>query len=123
MKKYSKTHEWAELNGKIATIGISDHAQDQLGDVVYVNLPTVGKTVKAGEMLCSIESVKSASDVYAPVSGKIVEVNKNLETTPETVNKSAEKDGWIAKIEVSNSKEMDSLLDKAGYDKIASEKH
>ncbi len=123
MKKYAKTHEWAELNGKIATIGISDHAQNQLGDVVYVNLPEVGKTVKTGEALCSIESVKSASDVYAPVSGKVVEVNKILESSPETVNKSAEKDGWIAKMEVSNSKEFDSLLDKSSYDKLVAEEH
>ncbi|MCL5032497.1 MAG: glycine cleavage system protein GcvH [Thermotogae bacterium] len=121
MKKYLKTHEWAELKGKIATIGISNHAQNQLGDVVYVNLPDVGKTVKAGEMLCSVESVKSASDVYAPLSGKVVEVNKALETTPELINKSAEGDGWIAKIEASNPKEFDALLDKTAYDKFVDE--
>ncbi|BBJ28252.1 glycine cleavage system protein GcvH [Athalassotoga saccharophila] len=121
MKKYLKTHEWAELDGKIATVGISNHAQEQLGDVVYVNLPEVGKTVKAGEVFCSVESVKSASDVYAPVSGKIKEVNKALESTPELINKSAEGDGWIAKIEVSNPKEFDNLLDKAAYDKFVKE--
>lgn len=123
MKKYLKSHEWAELNGKIATVGISVHAQDQLGDVVYVNLPDIGKTVKAGEMLCSVESVKSASDVYAPLSGKIIEVNKALESSPDLINKSAEGDGWIAKIEVSNPKEFDALLDKATYDKFVSESH
>ncbi len=121
MKKYLKTHEWAEINGKIATVGISDHAQNQLGDVVYVNLPDVGKKVKAGEILCSVESVKSASDVYAPLSGKVVEVNKTLEASPELVNKSAEGDGWIAKIEVSNPNEFNSLLDKSAYDKFIEE--
>ncbi len=123
MKKYLKTHEWAELNGNVATVGISNHAQDQLGDVVYVNLPDVGKNVKAGEILCSVESVKSASDVYSPLSGKVVEVNKALETSPELINKSAEGDGWIAKIEVSNPKEFDTLLDKAAYDKFVEESH
>lgn len=123
MKKYLKSHEWAELNGKVATVGISDHAQNQLGDVVYVNLPDVGKVVKVGEMLCSVESVKSASDVYAPLSGKVIEVNKALETTPELINKSAEGDGWIAKIEISNPKEFDALLDKTAYDKFVEETH
>lgn len=123
MKKYLKSHEWAELSGTIATIGISVHAQEQLGDVVYVNLPDVGKKVKAGEMLCSVESVKSASDVYAPLSGKVKEVNKALESSPDLINKAAESDGWIAKIEVSNPKEFDALLDKAAYDKFVSESH
>lgn len=121
MKKYLKTHEWAELNGKIATIGISNHAQEQLGDVVYVNLPEVGKAIKAGEAFCSVESVKSASDVYAPLSGKIIEVNKALEASPELINKSAEDQGWIVKIEVSNPKEFDNLLDKSAYDKFLKE--
>ncbi len=123
MKKYAKTHEWAELEGNIATVGISDNAQKQLGDIVYVNLPEVGAEIKAGEVFCSIESVKSASDSYAPVSGKIVEVNGELEGTPETINKSAEDDGWIAKIEVSDPKELDGLLDKEAYDKLAEEEN
>lgn len=118
MKKYTKTHEWVELEGKVATIGISEHAQDELGDVVYVDLPEVGKEVKAGEVLCSIESVKSASDIYTPVSGKVSEVNSVLEDAPETINKAAESDGWIAKIEISDPKEFDGLLDKATYDKV-----
>lgn len=118
MKKYTKTHEWVEVNEKSATVGISEHAQNKLGDIVYVDLPEVGKEIKAGEVLCSIESVKSASDIYAPVSGKIVEVNKILEDAPETINKSAEGDGWIAKIEISDHSEVDKLLDKTEYDKF-----
>ncbi len=121
MKKYAKTHEWVEINGKIATVGISDHAQNELGDIVYVDLPEVGKEVKAGESLCSIESVKSASDIYAPVSGKVVEVNTALEDTPETINKSAEGEGWIVKIEVSAPDEVDKLLDKTEYEKLLEE--
>ncbi len=118
MKKYAKTHEWVEINGKIATVGISDHAQNELGDIVYVDLPEVGKEVKAGESLCSIESVKSASDIYAPVSGKVVEVNTALEDAPETINKSAEGEGWIVKIELSAPDEVDKLLDKTEYEKL-----
>ncbi len=121
MKKYTKTHEWVEVNEKSATVGISEHAQDELGDIVYVDLPEVGKEVKAGEVLCSVESVKSASDIYAPISGKIIEVNKVLEDAPETVNKSAEGDGWIAKIEISDPSEIDKLLDKTEYDKLVEE--
>ena len=121
MKKYAKTHEWVEINGKIAMVGISDHAQNELGDIVYVDLPEVGKEVKAGESLCSIESVKSASDIYAPVSGKVVEVNTALEDTPETINKSAEGEGWIVKIEVSAPDEVDKLLDKTEYEKLLEE--
>ena len=118
MKKYAKTHEWVEINGKIATVGISDHAQNELGDIVYVDLPEVGKEVKAGESLCSIESVKSASDIYTPVSGKVVEVNTALEDAPETINKSAEGEGWIVKIEVSTPDEVDKLLDRTEYEKL-----
>jgi len=121
MKKYTKTHEWVEVSGKNATVGISEHAQDELGDIVYVELPELGKEVKSGEVLCSVESVKSASDVYAPVSGKVVEVNKVLEDTPETINKSAESDGWIAKIEISDLKEVDKLLDKTAYNEFLKE--
>ncbi len=121
MIRYTKTHEWVELEGKVATVGISEHAQNELGDVVYVELPEIGKEVKAGEALCSVESVKSASDVYSPVSGKIVKVNEALEDAPETINKAAESDGWIAKIEVPDSKNFDGLLDKAAYDKLVEE--
>ncbi|WP_036226159.1 glycine cleavage system protein GcvH [Mesoaciditoga lauensis] len=121
MKKYTESHEWVELDGKVATVGISDHAQNELGDIVYVELPEVGKEVKAGETLCSVESVKSASDVYAPVSGKVVEVNEELENAPETINKSAEKDGWIAKIEVSDPSELDKLLSEEEYKKKIAE--
>ncbi len=121
MIRYTKTHEWVELEGKVATVGISEHAQDELGDIVYVDLPEVGKEIKAGEVLCSIESVKSASDMYSPVSGKIVEVNKALEDAPETINKAAESDGWIVKIEASDPKEFDVLFDKSSYDKLVEE--
>ncbi len=121
MKKYAKTHEWVEVNEKIATIGISDHAQNELGDIVYVDLPEIGKEVKAGEVLCSLESVKSASDLYAPVSGKVVEVNESLEDAPETINKSAESDGWIVKVEISNESELDALMDEKEYEEFIKE--
>ncbi len=115
MKKYAKSHEWVEVEGKIATVGISEHAQGELGDIVYVDLPEVGKEVKAGEVLCSVESVKSASDVYSPVSGKVVEVNETLEDSPETINKSAENEGWIAKLEITDESELDALMSEEEY--------
>lgn len=82
MKKFAATHEWVSVEGKVATVGISDHAQDHLGDIVYVDLPEVGKSLKKGDVFCTIESVKAASDIYAPVSGKIVEVNEELDSHP-----------------------------------------
>ncbi|HNR78901.1 MAG TPA: glycine cleavage system protein GcvH [Mesotoga infera] len=121
MKKYTKTHEWVSVDGDIATVGISDHAQDHLGDVVYIDLPEAGKSLKKGDVLCTIESVKAASDVYAPVSGKIVEVNVELDSSPETINSDAEGAGWIAKIKLSSPTELDSLMDLEAYKKHCEE--
>lgn len=121
MKKYTKTHEWVSVDGDIATVGISDHAQDHLGDVVYIDLPEAGKSLKKGDVLCTIESVKAASDVYAPVSGNIVEVNAGLDSSPETINSDAEGAGWIAKIKLSSIAELDSLMDLEAYKKHCEE--
>ncbi|MCD6104898.1 MAG: glycine cleavage system protein GcvH [Thermosipho sp. (in: Bacteria)] len=116
MKKYSKTHEWVLLEGSIATIGISERAAEDLGDITYVDLPEVGKAVKKGDTLCTIESVKAASTVYAPVSGKIIEINKELDTSPELINDSSENEGWIVKIEIEDSKELEDLMSKEEYE-------
>ncbi len=114
--KFTKDHEWVSLDGDIATVGISRHAADALGDVVFVEVPEVGKTVSKGDGFAVVESVKAASDVYAPVSGEVVEANGALSTAPETVNAAAETDGWFAKIRVSDASELDGLMDQAAYD-------
>ena len=113
---YSKEHEWVKVEGGIAVMGITDYAANQLGDVTFVELPRVGKSVKQFEALCSIESVKAASDIFAPVSGKVVEVNDALETTPEIVNESAEEKAWMARIEMADAAELASLMDRQAYD-------
>ena len=107
----------AKIKNKTALIGITDHAQGALTDIVFIELPEVGKTVKKGEELCVVESVKSVSEIYAPVSGKIVKVNQNLEDTPEVVNESPYDDGWLVEIEVENKSEIDGLLDAESYKK------
>ncbi|CEP77729.1 MAG: glycine cleavage system protein GcvH [Defluviitoga tunisiensis] len=112
MKKFTETHEYVIVNGNIAVVGISKKAADELGDVTYVELPQIGRTVKKGDILCTIESVKAAEDVYAPISGKIIEVNNDLEDSPEIINEDAEDKGWIAKIEISNPSEIEELLDE-----------
>ncbi|HAY99149.1 MAG TPA: glycine cleavage system protein GcvH [Mesotoga sp.] len=121
MKKFAATHEWVSVEGKVATVGISDHAQDHLGDIVYVDLPEVGKSLKKGDVFCTIESVKAASDIYAPVSGKIVEVNEELDSSPEKINDDAEGEGWIVRIEVADESELDSLMDLEAYKKHCEE--
>ena len=115
MKKYTKTHEWVSLHGTDATIGISNHAQELLGDVVYADLPSVGKTVKKGEILCSLESVKAAAEFFCPVTGTVKEVNNALNDNPEIINQSAETDGWIAKLTISDRSEYESLMDESAY--------
>lgn len=102
---YTKKHEWARIAGSKVTVGITDHAQDELTDIVYVELPKVGKEVKAGDELAVVESVKSTSDVYSPVSGKVIDINKALESSPETINKDPYGKGWIVIIETENPKE------------------
>ncbi|CAH0286491.1 MULTISPECIES: glycine cleavage system protein GcvH [Stenotrophomonas] len=114
--KFLKSHEWARVegNGRV-TVGISDHAQGLLGDLVYVELPEVGTTAKANEQIAVVESVKAASDVYSPISGTIVEVNSVLADKPETINEDAYGDGWMFVVEVSNSEELNELLDPDAY--------
>ena len=114
--KYTKDHEWVAVEGDIATCGITAYAAEQLGDVVFVEVPAVGKTVTQGGELAVVESVKAASDVYAPISGEVVEVNETLADAPEGVNEGAESGGWFAKIKLSNAAELDGLMDRAAYD-------
>ncbi|MDF2629984.1 MAG: glycine cleavage system protein [Symbiobacteriaceae bacterium] len=114
--RYSKEHEWIKVEGNVGTIGITDFAQHQLGDVVFVELPPVGRVLKAHEQFGVVESVKTVSDLYTPVAGKVVAVNEALEGAPETVNTSAYEDGWIVKIELSNPGDLDALLDAAAYE-------
>ena len=116
--KFSKDHEWVSVAGDIATIGITNHAQEQLGDVVFVELPSIGKKVSKGGDAAIVESVKAASEVYAPVTGEVVAVNKELEGDPALVNRGAESDGWFMKIKISNPAELSELMDKAAYDKF-----
>jgi glycine cleavage system H protein len=116
--KYSKDHEWVIVENGIATIGITNHAQEQLGDVVFVELPAIGKKVAAHEQAAVVESVKAASEVYVPVSGEVVEVNKELEGDPALVNRDAEAGAWFMKVKLSNPAELDELMDKAAYDKL-----
>ncbi len=120
--KFLSSHEWVPIEGKIATIGVSDHAQELLGDLVYVELPEQGSTVAAGDSVGVIESVKAASDTYAPLSGEIIEVNDELEGAPETINKDPYGNGWMYKISMEDPEEVESLLDAAAYtDAIADE--
>ena len=116
--KYTRTHEWVKLTGTKAKIGITDHAQEALTDIVFVELPTVGKEVKKGEELCVVESVKSVSEVYAPVSGKIIAVNTKLDDAPEVINGSPYDDGWLVELEVKDKAEVNTLLDAAAYKKL-----
>jgi len=120
--RYTKTHEWLKVKNGNALVGITDHAQAELTDIVFVELPETGKEVKKGEELCVVESVKSVSEIYAPISGKIVDVNKKLEETPEIINKSPYDEGWLVEIEIRDRKEIDDLLDAESYNKIIREK-
>lgn len=112
---YTEEHEWIAVDGDVGTVGITNHAQEQLGDIVFVELPEVGATVGKDDEAGVVESVKAASEVYAPVSGEIVEVNEALEDTPGTVNESAEDDGWFFKIKLSDPGELEGLMDEAKY--------
>ena len=108
--KFLSSHEWALVDGDIATIGISDHAQNLLGDVVYVESPEVGSAVAAGDVAGVVESVKAASDTYAPVSGEVIEVNSGLEDTPELINEDPYGDGWMYRVRIEDAGEIDSLM-------------
>lgn len=116
--KYTKTHEWVKLTGTKAKVGITDHAQEELTDIVFVELPILGKEIKKGEELCVVESVKSVTEVYAPVSGKVVAVNTKLDDSPEIINKSPYDDGWLVELEVKNDAEVNTLLDATAYKKL-----
>ena len=115
--KYLKTHEWLRLEGDVATVGITYFAQDQLGDVVFVELPTVGKTIKAGDASAVVESVKTASDIYSPVSGEVIEVNSSLGDEPEKINSGPYGDGFLFKVRVTGT--SSDLLDAAAYQAVA----
>ncbi|EED14854.1 glycine cleavage system H protein [Talaromyces stipitatus ATCC 10500] len=115
VKKYTESHEWVELDGNVATIGITEYAAKSLGDVVYVELPTADLEVAAGEPVGAVESVKSASDVLSPVSGKVIDGNAVLGDKPKTINESPEGEGWIAKIEVNDPSEVEGLMDQKAY--------
>jgi glycine cleavage system H protein len=114
--RYTKDHEWVSVDGDVATVGITTYAAESLGDVVFVDLPAVGKTVAQGGEMAVVESVKAASDVYAPISGVVSAVNDALADAPEGVNEGPETTGWFAKLTVSNPAELDALMDRAAYD-------
>ncbi len=113
--KYTKDHEWAKREGDIVTIGLSDYAQDQLGEIVFVEMPEVGDTFSQGDEFGSVESVKAVSEVYIPISGEIVEINEALEDAPELVNEDCYEGGWIIKVKQEDASQLDDLMDKAAY--------
>ncbi len=113
--KYTESHEWVTVEKNIGTVGVTQYAQKELGDIVYIELPQIGKSIKKGEEAAVLESTKAAADVYSPLSGRIVEVNVDLKTAPETVNHSPQQDGWLFKIELSDSNELAALLDETAY--------
>lgn len=119
--RYSSDHEWARSDdGATATIGITDYAQEQLGDIVFVELPSVGDSFDAGDEVAVIESVKAAAELKTPISGTVVEVNADLEDAPETANESPTEDGWFCKLELSDSSELDGLMDEEQYEAYVS---
>ena len=115
MKKYTKEHEWVSLDGDIATIGITEYAAKELGDITFVEVPVVDDDATIGEVLTVVESVKAATDVFSPVNGTITESNEKLEINPQLVNESPEADGWICKVKVADSSVLDSLITKEEY--------
>jgi len=115
--RYASSHEWVQIVGEVATVGITDYAQSSLGDITYVQLPKPGATLAAGGSLGTVESVKAASDLYAPVSGTVTEVNGLLDQKPELVNQEPYAGGWMLKLKMSDSKEAERLMDAAGYGK------
>ena len=119
--KYSKDHEWISVDGDVATVGITNHAQGALGDVVFVEVPDVGRKVAAHEACAVVESVKAASDVYAPVSGEVIAANGDLAGSPMLVNEDAEGKAWFFKVKLANKSELDALMDKAAYDKFCAD--
>lgn len=116
--KYTKDHEWAKLQGSTIVVGVTAHAQESLGDVVYVELPKVGATITQGQPFGVIESTKAVSELYAPLTGKVVKVNDELQNAPQTVNQDPYDGGWIVEIEPSDPKQLDALMDADGYEKL-----
>lgn len=119
--KYAKTHEWVKVEGDTAVVGITDHAQSELGDIVYVERPEAGRQLSQGDTFGTVESVKTVSDLYAPVSGEVVEVNDSLESEAEVINSDPYSDGWILKIKMSNPDEVQNLLDASAYESSVDE--
>ena len=119
--KYTKEHEWIKIEGDEAVFGITDHAQSELGDITFVELPEAGKEIKRSESFATVESVKAASDIYAPLSGSITEVNNALQDSPETINQSPYEEGWICRVKILNAAEEESLMDAAAYKKYLEE--
>ncbi len=119
--KYHPEHAWAKIDGNMATLGITYYAQDQLGEIVFLELPAAGTEVKAGEPYAEIESVKSVSDVYSPVNGTIVEANQEVVEAPEIINEDCYGSGWMVKVELADPSGVDDLLDAAAYEKLVSE--
>ena len=120
--RYTKEHEWIEAKGTSATIGITDYAQHELGDVVFVELPAVGTKLAAGKSFSSVESVKAVSEIYAPVNGEVVEANTELQNKPETINSEPHGAGWLVKIKLANPSEVNALMDAAAYEAYVEEK-
>jgi len=120
--RYSKEHEWIDVKGDVATVGITDYAQSELGDVVFVEVPAAGAAVTAGKTLGSVESVKAVSDIYAPATGEVVEPNATLKDKPESINTDPHGAGWLVKIKLANPAELNSLMDAAAYEAYIAEK-
>jgi glycine cleavage system H protein len=119
-RKYTRTHEWISLEGDIATFGLTDHAQSELGDITYLELPEVGDSLKAGDSFGVVESVKAASDVYSPIDGEVVEVNDSAVDGPELINNSPYEDAWLVKVRVADPAQLEALMDTAAYDEYES---
>ena len=115
MLRFTEDHEWVRVDGEIGTVGISDYAQEQLGDVVFVELPDIGKTIAKGDEAAVVESVKAASEVYAPVEGEVTQVNEALNDNPGLINSDAQGDGWFLKIKVTDASQLEALMDEAAY--------
>ena len=117
-KYFTKDHEWLNRDGGIVTVGITNHAQSQLGDIVFIELPKIGRTVKKGDGAATVESVKAASDVYAPLSGEVVEINEELVADPARINTEAESGAWLFKLRLSDEAELNDAMDEAAYSKL-----
>lgn len=115
-RKYRSSHEWAKVDGDIATVGITDHAQAALGDIVFAELPEIGTEATAGEKAATVESVKAAADIYAPITGEIVGINENLESQPDLINQGPHEDGWMFQVKVTDPAQFDELMDSSSYE-------